>query len=173
LSSVFNPPLTTATLPDALSRRTPVTSASFSASPSSTSPFSRSRAPIFTVRSSCFSPINTWAVKVSGASVDARAAKGATSTSSALVTTKNTCALICGIAQGLLLGQLRAQARELGAVGGDGGLLKGGVDFQQEIALFHRLAHLHLDLLHLPGNLRAHIDIAMRLQHAQGAHPST
>jgi hypothetical protein len=64
--------------------------------------------------------------------------------------------------QGRLLGELRAQAGERGAVGGDRRLL--------EIDLLHRATHLYGDPLHLPENLRPDVDVAMRLENAQGAY---
>src|SRR3546814_15065525 len=64
----------------------------------------------------------------------------------------------------LLVGALGAQRQHVGLVGGHAGLEDGGVDLRQQLALFHPVAVVDLDLLELAGDLVADIDIVERLQ---------
>ena len=68
----------------------------------------------------------------------------------------------------LLVGQLRAQARQGGAARVDRGLLHAGVDLGQQLAFFHGAARLHVQARDLARHLRAHVDIGLRLQGADG-----
>ncbi|MNL07198.1 hypothetical protein D3C87_1278680 [compost metagenome] len=64
--------------------------------------------------------------------------------------------------------QLRLEIFDGEAPGIEFGLLRGRVDFHQQLAFLDHIADLHVDLVDLPGRLGADVDIAPRLQGAQG-----
>jgi hypothetical protein len=83
--------------------------------------------------------------------------------------------LALGLAQcqgtlGLLFGQLRTQPAEGGPPGIDRRLLHARIDLDQQLALLDRIAGLHMQVLDLPGHLRADIDETPWLQLADRHH---
>ncbi|MNE18677.1 hypothetical protein D3C80_1117260 [compost metagenome] len=67
-----------------------------------------------------------------------------------------------------LLGQLGLEVVDRIAPGVEPGLLGGGVDLDQQLAFAHRVAGFDVQFVDLPGSLGTHVDVAPRLQGAQG-----
>ena len=69
---------------------------------------------------------------------------------------------------GVLLLQLGLQVLDGETAGVELSLLGGGVDLHQQLAFLDRIADLDMDLADLPRRLSANVDIASRLQGAEG-----
>ena len=69
-----------------------------------------------------------------------------------------------------LLLQLRLEVFDGVAAGVEFGLLRGGVDFHQQLAFLDLVAGFHMDLANLPGRLGADVDVTPWLQGAQSGH---
>ncbi|MNS79243.1 hypothetical protein D3C72_1128920 [compost metagenome] len=69
--------------------------------------------------------------------------------------------------QCLLLLQLRLEVFDGETPGVEFGLLRGRIDFHQQLAFLDHIADFHMNLVDLPGRLGADVDIATRLQGAQ------
>ncbi len=66
------------------------------------------------------------------------------------------------------LRQLGAQIVEAGAIAGDAGLVDGGIDLGEQIALLHQVADVRIDGAELAGDLGADIDIGLGLHVGDG-----